>query len=78
MKESSGIIKTTSPRKLESTKKMLMNCKKKVSNFSEVQRYVVLVMDEMKIQSGLVFDKHSSNLVGFIDLGDPMTNLPSR
>ena len=31
-------------------------------------------MDEMKIQSGLVFDKHSTNLVGFIDLGDPMTN----
>ena len=28
----------------------------------------------MKIQSGLVFDKHSSNLVGFIDLGVPMTN----
>ena len=48
--------------------------KKKVSAFSEVQRYIVLVMDEMKIQSGLVFDKHSGNLVGFTDLGDPMTN----
>ena len=48
--------------------------RKKVSSFTEVQRYVVLVMDEMKIQSGLVFDKHSGNLVGFIDLGDPVTN----
>ena len=48
--------------------------RKKVSSFTEVQRYVVLVMDEMKIQSGLVFDKHSGNLVGFVDLGDPMTN----
>ena len=44
--------------------------RKEVSTFSEVQRYIVLVMDEMKIQSGLVFD----NLVGFIDLADPMTN----
>ena len=47
---------------------------KKVSNFSEVQRHIVLVKDEMKIQSGLVFDKHSTNVVGFIDLGDLMTN----
>lgn len=31
-------------------------------------------MDEMKIQSNLVFDKHSGELIGFIDLGDPMTN----
>ena len=31
-------------------------------------------MDEMKIQSDLVFDKNSGNLVGFMDLGDPMTN----
>ena len=31
-------------------------------------------MDEMKIQSDLVFDKNSGDLVGFMDLGDPMTN----
>lgn len=31
-------------------------------------------MDEMKIQSGLVCDNHSGDLVRFIDLGDPMTN----
>ena len=48
--------------------------RKKVSSFTEVQRYVVLVMDEMKVLYGLVFDKHSGNLVGFFDLGDPMTN----
>lgn len=33
-----------------------------------------MVMDEMKIQSNLVFDKSSMELIGFIDLGDPMTN----
>ena len=31
-------------------------------------------MDEMKIQSNLVFDKVSGELIGFIDLDDPMTN----
>ena len=31
-------------------------------------------MDEMKIQSNLVFDKNSGELIGFIDLGDRMTN----
>ncbi|XP_028413907.1 uncharacterized protein LOC114536754 [Dendronephthya gigantea] len=34
-------------------------------------------MDEMKIQSNLAFDKHSGDLIGFVDLGDPMTNYAS-
>ena len=34
-------------------------------------------MDEIKIQANLVFDKVSGDLVGFIDLGDPMTNFAS-
>ena len=46
----------------------------KTSSFTPVQRYIAVVMDEMKIQSNLVFDKVSGDLVGFIDLGDPMTN----
>ena len=39
---------------------------------SDVQRHVAVVMDEMKIQSNLVFDKVSGELIGFIDLGDPI------
>ena len=35
---------------------------KKASWFSPVQRYVVVVMDEMKIQSNLMFDKVSKEL----------------
>ena len=31
----------------------------------------------MKIQANLVFDKVSGDLVGFIDLEDPMTNFDS-
>lgn len=48
--------------------------REKTKSFSDVQRYVALIMDEMKIQSNLVFDKFSGDLIGFIDLGDPMTN----
>ena len=48
--------------------------REKTSSFSGVQRYVALIVDEMKIQSNLVFDTFSGELVGFVDLGDPMIN----
>ena len=34
-------------------------------------------MDEMKIESNLVYDKYSGDSIGFVDLGDPMTNYAS-
>ena len=40
----------------------------------DIQRYVALYFDEMKIQAGLVFDKHTGELIGFVDLGDPDIN----
>ena len=46
----------------------------KTSSFTPVQRYIAVVVDEMKIQSNLVFDKVSGDLIGFIDLDNPMTN----
>ena len=42
-----------------------------VHNFSKQERYVVLLMDEMKIQEDLVWDKHTGELIGYVDLGDP-------
>ena len=42
--------------------------------FFDIQRYVIVAFDEMKIQSQLIFDKHSNELVGFVDLGDPDLN----
>ena len=51
--------------------------REKASTLSGVQRYVVIVMDEMKIQSNLVFDKYSGDLIGFVDLGDDATNYAS-
>ena len=49
----------------------------KTSSLSGIQRYIVVVIDEMKIQANLVFDKYSGDLIGFVDLGDPMTNYAS-
>ena len=40
----------------------------------DCQRYVVLSFDEMKVQSNLVFDKHTNELIGFVDLGDEDVN----
>ena len=41
------------------------------------QRYVVISMDEMKIKDNLVYDKSSEELIGFVDLGDPILNYGS-
>lgn len=60
--------------KAEINKENIECLREKTKHFTDLQRYVVLVMDEMKIQSNLVFDKVSGDLVGFVDLGDPVTN----
>ena len=43
-------------------------------HYFDVQRYVVLLFDEMKVMANLVLDKTSGELIGFIDLGDPDLN----
>ena len=43
-------------------------------DFSNLQRYICLAFDEMKIQSNLVYDKYSGELIGYVDLGDPDIN----
>lgn len=40
------------------------------SSYFDVQRYVVLLFDEMKVMSNLVLDKNTGELIGFTDLGD--------
>ena len=42
----------------------------KPSTCKEFQKYVVLVMDEMHIKEDFVYDKHSGELVGFVNLGE--------
>ena len=41
----------------------------------EKDKYVTLILDEMKIREDLVFDKHSCSLLGFTDLGDVSNTL---
>ena len=55
------------------TKENIEELKEKSSEFAGIQKYVAVIMDEMKIIENLVFDKTSGELIGFIDLGDPLT-----
>ena len=43
-------------------------------SYFDVQRYVILLFDEMKVTANLVFDKVTGELIGFTDLGDPDLN----
>ena len=45
-----------------------------VQNFSQQERYSVILIDEMKIQEDLVWDKHTVDLIGYVDLGDTQLN----
>ena len=46
-------------------------------SYFDVQRYVVLLFDEMKIMANLVLDKVTGELIGFTDLVDPDLNFGS-
>ena len=50
---------------------------KLTQSLNGVQRYITLAFDEMKVQSKLVFDKHSNELIGFLDLGTTEINQAS-
>ena len=47
---------------------------KKTELFSESERYVTILFDEMKIQEDIVWDKQSGELIGIVDLGDMKLN----
>ena len=46
----------------------------KTTSFSNLERFVCLSFDEMKIQEDLVWNKHTGELIGFVDLGDVNLN----
>lgn len=48
--------------------------KSETESYFDVQRYVILLFDEMKIMANLVLDKVTGELIGFTDLGDPDVN----
>ncbi len=41
-----------------------------IEHFSEEEKYEVLLLDEIKIQEDLVWDKHTGDLIGYVDLGN--------
>ena len=41
-----------------------------ISSLSEHEKCVSIIMDEMHVREGLVYDKHSGALLGFTDLGN--------
>ena len=55
------------------TKEKIEELKEKTSQYVGIQKYVAVLRDEMKLQENLVFDKTSGKLIGYIDLGDPLT-----
>ena len=42
----------------------------KTKSFMTIERYINLVLDEMKVLEDLVGDKTTGELIGFVDLGD--------
>jgi len=42
---------------------------------NELNKYVILVMDEVHIKHDLVYDKHEGHLIGFVDLGSTNNKL---
>lgn len=52
----------------------MQELKDQTNSYFDVQRYVVLLFDEMKVMSNLVLDKMTGELIGFTDLGDPTLN----
>lgn len=41
-----------------------------VSEFQDIEKYGILLLDQMKIKEDLVWDKHTGNLICFVNLGD--------
>ena len=46
----------------------------KLKEFSDKEKFVVLLMGEMKIQENLVWDKYNGELIGYVDIGDTDLN----
>ena len=51
------------------SKEVIADLKTVTNNYFDVERYVVLLFDEMKIKSNLVFDKLTGEVKDYLDLG---------
>ena len=84
-KDGSGILQLPSQRTLRKYRnyitpqqgfnpQIVKDLAERTKDFSDSERYVGILVDEMKVQEDLVFDKNSGNLIGFIDFGDEIMN----
>ncbi len=48
--------------------KLLLDASKR-ERAGDLNKYVVLVLDEMYVREDLVYDKHTGALIGFADIG---------
>jgi hypothetical protein len=53
---------------------VIKEIKEVTKHYSSSQRYVAILFDEMKVQGNLVWDKHSGELIDYVNLGDPDIN----
>lgn len=42
----------------------------KLDTLEEYQKFTCVAFDEVKVKEGLVFNKHSGQIIGFVDIGD--------
>ena len=55
-------------------KDIVNELREKVKYISDNERYFVMLMDEMKIQENLVCDRHTGDLIDYVDFGDTELN----
>ena len=74
-KTGTGFVVLPSQRRPRDFNHEIINeLKNKVKYFSDIERFMVILFDEMKIQENLVWSKHTGDLIGFVDLGDVNLN----
>ena len=58
----------------EFSKKVIDEFSIKARYLKENQRYMSFIVDEIKVQQNLADDKHTHQLIGYVDLGDRQLN----
>ena len=82
----SGVIKLPSKRTLRNNsnvfhpspglkKETFEDLKHQASKLQGIGKYVVLAFDEVSIKDDLIFDKHTGELIGFVNLGKDLNDL---
>ena len=52
-----------------------LHCAANLDQCKEREKYIILLLDEMHVKEYLVFDKHSGQLISFVNLGEVNNHL---